>query len=342
MRGLDADDVRSAGIDVLMVNSFHLMLRPGIRTIQRLGGLHRFMGWDGPICTDSGGFQALSLIRQNPKNGSLHKTGLIFRHPHTGKKVKLTPEKTVTDQLALGTDVVICLDDCPDPADSYDDQARSVDRTIAWARTCRETFDRVLDGRRDDGAVRPKLVGVVQGGDHHDLRRRCAEALVDIGFDAYGFGGWPIDDDGVLRYELFELVHGLVPAGVPRFALGVGKPEHLARITALGGDWVFDCSLPTRDARHRRVFVFAEGFGGDDTLVPGSPFYRPLYLQDDKHGGDDGPLDASCDCRACTRYSRAYLHHLFKVKDTAAERLATIHNLRFYARLVARLPRGAA
>lgn len=328
VRTVDAEDVDRMGIDAIMVNAFHVSLRPGARRVQRLGGLHRFMGWDGPIVTDSGGFQALSLIRENPKNGSIQNDGLRFKPPDGGKTVRLTPEKTVQIQFNLGTDVVICLDDCTDPAAPREEQERSVTRTIAWARRGFEEHARRLDQWRGN-ELPPRIVGVIQGGLDVGLRTRCAEALVDLGFDAYGFGGWPINEEGRLHIEMFELLHSLLPPDAPRFALGVGRPEHLVAVSRLGASTIFDCALPTRDARRYRLFRFT----GEPLDTTGS-FWKYTYLLDEDHAGDNGPVDETCDGPCCTRYSRAYIHHLARIKDPLGLRLSTLHNLRFYARLV--------
>ncbi|MEL6349616.1 MAG: tRNA guanosine(34) transglycosylase Tgt, partial [Myxococcota bacterium] len=272
VRTVDAVDLESVGLDALMVNAYHLMKRPGVRRVQHLGGLHRFMGWNRPLVTDSGGFQALSLIRENPKYGRIQANGLLLRDPNNKKsKTHLTPEKAVRNQLRMGSDVVICLDDCTHDADPIAEQRASVKRTIRWAKACRDAFDQALDQRKEDGPP-PLLVGVVQGGTSLELRRECAEALMDIGFDAYGFGGWPIDDEGSLHLEVFSLLAEILPPQAPRFALGIGRPDHLCALVSLGGGYVFDCSLPTRDARRYRVFQFTDG-----PLDGSRDFYRYVY-----------------------------------------------------------------
>lgn len=332
IRATDLDGVAAVGVRALMVNSFHLAMRPGIEPIRKLGGLHRFIGWERPVVTDSGGFQALSLIRENPKHGTIRPNGLVFRVPGGDRRMLLTPEKSIQQQFRLGSDVMIALDDCTDPAAPADEQARSVERTVRWARACRAEFDRQLEARRWQGEP-PRLVGVVQGGNDPALRTACAEALIEIGFDAYGFGGWPVDEEGELHAEAVALLERVLPPAAPRFALGIGKPEHLVTVTALGLSQVFDCSLPTRDARRGRLYVYTED-PGERPPRPGEPFYRRLYLFDAEHAIAAGPVDPTCDCPCCRGHSRAYLHHLFKSDDTLAWRLATLHNLRFYIRLV--------
>ncbi len=332
VRGTDSEGVRDVGVRALMVNSFHMMIRPGADRVRRLGGLHRFIGWEGPIVTDSGGFQALSLIRENPDHGVIRPDGLHFRVPGTRRRIRLTPEKSIRVQFQLGADVMIALDDCSDPTEPQDAQRRSVERTTRWAQTCKAEFERQLEQRRPPGP-RPLLIAVVQGGDDEALRTENAQALAELGFDGFGFGGWPIAEDGRLNLEMFALQARLLPPELPRFALGVGKPEHLVAVARLGGRDVFDCTIPTRDARHHRLYTFTVKPGGERLPADGS-FYRCLYILDEAHGSDDGPLEDGCDCPCCRRYSRAYLHHLFKVEDALALRLATLHNLRFYARLI--------
>jgi queuine tRNA-ribosyltransferase len=339
VRAVDAGDLRAAGVPAAVVNSFHLMRAPGARLIKQAGGVHAFMGWDGPLVSDSGGFQVYSLIRQNPAAGVIREHEAIFREPSTGEKWIWSPAKSILVQYQLGTDVMMCLDDCTDVGAPAREQELAVERTVRWARRCKAEFEKLAGGRRA-GGVRPQLFAVVQGGPSHALRRRCAAELVQIGFDGFGFGGWPIDAEGNLLAELLEVVADALPAGAPLHALGVGRPDHVVRAAALGYT-LFDSSLPTRDARHHRLYAFVEGME-HMAPAPGQPFYRGVYILDQKYANDFGPVDPTCDAACCARYSRAYLRHLFKVGDSTADRLATIHNLRFYARLLERLRRAAA
>ena len=335
VRCVEAEGVAQAGVRALMVNAYHVQTRPGVRVVQRLGGLHRFMGWDGPIATDSGGFQVLSLVRSDAKRGVVRPKGVLLRDPETGKRTWLTPENTVRSQLDLGTDVVIALDDCTSPEMPVEEQRLSVERTERWFRAARSTFEQAVDVRVALDK-RPLLVGVVQGGRDLELRRRCAESILETGADAVGFGGWPVDAEGKLLVEAFDVLLELVPRAVPIFALGVGKPEHLVALCARRPGFVFDCTLPTRDARSHRLYAFEPGWPAA-ALPCDDSFYGHVYILDDKHARAEEPVEAGCDCACCTRYGRAYLHHMFKVKDPQAERLASIHNLRFYTRLVERL-----
>ena len=330
VRAVSAVDLRGIGIEGVVVNAFHLLRRPGARVVQAAGGVHRFMGWDGPILSDSGGFQVWSLIRQDPAHGVIRDNEVIFREPTTGEKWNLTPERVISLQLQLGSDVLVCLDDCTDAGDPEVEQERSVARTVKWARRSRAEFDRLTDGMTD--AERPLLFAVVQGGASETLRRQCAAELAAIGFDGYGFGGWPLGEEGDLLAEPLRWVADTLPAAAPKHALGIGRADHVVNAAALGYS-IFDCALPTRDARHGRLYAFRRGRAGRRP-APGEPFYATLRIHDAKYRIDHGPIEEGCDCPLCgAGLTRAYLHHLFKVGDVSAERYATLHNLRFYVRL---------
>ncbi len=339
VRAVDASDLQHVGVAGVMVNSFHLLRVPGARLIKEAGGIHRFMGWPGTIVSDSGGFQVYSLIRQDPRAGVIRPNEVIFREPSSGERIMLTPERSIQVQLQLGSDVVMCLDDCTDVDAPLAEQERAVERTVRWARRCRAEFDRLVERRRR-GTTRPLLFAVIQGGGSSELRRRCAAELAAIGFDGYGYGGWPIDAAGNLLADLLALVAESVPRGVPLHALGVGRPDHVVAAAAMGYT-LFDCSLPTRDARHHRLYRFLPGMA-QAPLRPGVPFYETVYVLDQSLANDFEPVDPSCDALCCSRYSRAYLRHLFKVEDATALRLATLHNLRFYTRLFETLRRSGA
>ncbi|HVG98346.1 MAG TPA: tRNA guanosine(34) transglycosylase Tgt [Chloroflexota bacterium] len=344
VRTADAADLRAVGVQGVVVNTFHLLRAPGTGLIKQGGGVHRFMDWSGPVISDSGGFQVYSLIRQNPGSGVIRPNEVIFREKSTGERWSLSPERSVQAQFQLGSDVVMCLDDCTSVEDSEAEQALSVERTVRWARRCRQEFDKLLaerSGRRGAPAGHPLLFAVVQGGASERLRRECAAALAAIGFDGYGFGGWPLDGEGNLITDLLALVAESAPAGLPLHALGIGRPDNVVSAAALGYT-IFDCSLPTRDARRRRLYRFLPGRDpaarrGPRPFPPGEPFYDVVYALDQDNANDFGPIDPTCDCPLCARYSRAYLRHLFRVEDGTAERLATLHNLRFYVRLLAAL-----
>ena len=330
VRCVDSGDLEACGVAALMVNALHLSSRPGVSAIASMGGMHRFMRWSRPIASDSGGFQALSLAAG--KLGSVSNEGFTYRFDKAQKKRTLTPETCIRKQFQLGADILFCLDHCthPDAPDAL--QRESVAHTIEWAVRCKQEFQRQRERRQGEGTP-PLLFAVVQGGANAELRHRCADGLLDIGFDGYGFGGWPVDAEGRL-VDMVQRVAELIPASFPKHALGIGKPENLARAVAMGYD-LCDCVIPTRDARHKRLYAFTPG--AHDRPLADRDFYHCLYMQDDKYARDARPIEEGCDCACCRDYSRAYLHHLFQIGDASALRLATLHNLRFYARLIERL-----
>lgn len=327
VRSVDAADLEACGIEAVVMNTFHLMQRPGSSTIQALGGLHKMSGWRRPIVTDSGGFQAYSLIRENPKFGRLGDRGIAFQPEGSDRKYQLTPEKSVQLQLAYGADVVICLDDCTHADAPLDVQEEAVRRTIDWARRGKLEFERIVAQKRLAEGERPLLFAVIQGGASLELRRRCAEALLETGYDGYGYGGWPLDEQGHLLRDVLAYTRELVPREFPMHALGVGHPASVVDCTRMGYG-VFDCALPTRDARHGRLYVLGGTSEGTVSYV---------YINDSRHIKSDAPVDGACDCACCSRYSLGYLHHLFKIGDGLFLRLATIHNLRAMVRLTQHL-----
>ena len=334
VRAVSSGDLETCRVPAVQMNVYHLMQRPGTSTIQALGGLHRMAGWSRPIFTDSGGFQVYSLIRGNPKAGSITDRGATFR-PGGDRKYILTPEKSIQLQFSYGSDMLICLDDCTGPDDPPAAQADSVRRTIRWAAECKKTYLRLVEQKGLSDAQRPRLMAVIQGGLSPDLRRECAEALLDIGFDAYGYGGWPLDANNDLLTETVGLVRELTPPQFPVHALGIGHPANVVACVEMGYE-LFDSTMPTRDARHGRLLVFTRDLGAV-RLSPGGDWFDYVYPGDDKHVKAVGPVSPHCDCPACSRYSLAYLHHLFKINDALYLRLATMHNLRFMTMLMERL-----
>ena len=327
VRAVDSADLEACGVPAVVMNAFHLMQRPGSAVVTALGGAHRMAGWTRPIVADSGGFQAWSMLRDNPKLGSVSDDGMVVRLPEGDRKLLLTPEKCIQVQMRLGVDVIMCLDECTHVDDPPEVQERSVRRTIAWAGRCRAEFDKLCRQKKLAPEQRPKLFAVIQGGASLPLRQRCAEALLALDFDGYGYGGWPLDADGNLVAEVLAYVRQCVPSHLPLHALGVGHPLNVADAVALGYQ-MFDCALPTRDARRGRVYQFlsAPAAGRTDWL-------RMHFLTDDKHIRSSEPIDGTCDCLTCSRYSRGYLHHLYRANEATFQRLTTIHNLRSLTRL---------
>lgn len=335
VRSIDSADLEQCGVQALVMNTFHLMQHPGSTTIKALGGLHRMSGWPRPIMSDSGGFQIYSLIRQNAKYGRLNDKGAIFAPEGSDREFNLTPEKSIQLQMSYGADILVCLDDCTHAEDTLDEQRKSVKRTVDWARRSKAEFTRLCGQKRLPEGQRPLLFAVIQGGGERDLRRECADSLLEIGFDGFGYGGWPLDSDGHLLTDMLALTRELVPLEFPLHGLGVGHPANVVECARMGYP-MFDSAMPTRDARNGRLYVFTTG---DTRLIgqTGGEWFKYVYVGDDRHIKAGEPVSTLCDCACCTHYSLGYLHHLFKINDTLFMRLATIHNLRFMMQLMERL-----
>jgi queuine tRNA-ribosyltransferase len=308
VKSVTPDELRAAGAQIVLANTYHLMLRPGHQLVRELGGLHRFMAWDGPILTDSGGFQVYSLAKMR----KISEAGVEFRSPQDGSAHLLSPELSIEVQQALGADIIHPLDEClASPAD-HAAAARSLDLTLRWAERAKAAHAR--------GAGGQALFGIVQGGSWTDLRVRAAAATVALGFDGYAIGGMAVGEPKPLMYELTALVADRLPRDQPRYLMGVGKPEDLVEAVARGVD-LFDCVLPTRNARNGQCFT-ADG---------------PLTIKQARYRGDARPLAEECPCYACRRFSRAYLRHLFVAEELLAYRLFTVHNLHFFLGLMTSL-----
>ena len=328
VRGLDASDLAACGIEAVMMNAYHLMQKPGSGVISAGGGLHAFTGWQNPIFSDSGGFQAYSLIRQNRKFGSFSDDGIVVRLEGSDKKIHLTPEKSIQTQFKLGADVLFCLDDCTHPQDAIAEQEISVQRTIRWAKRCKEEHQRLVKNAEIPQDNQPKLFAIVQGGNAHDLRKDCAQALLEIGFDGYGFGGWPIDKEGQLVDDALAYVRELIPEDYPLHALGIGQPYNIQRCFALGYS-LFDCAMPTRDARHGRLYRWRAGRG-----VMEDQWCEYVSIAKEQNVRNQEAIGSDCDCLTCKTYSLSYLHHLYTTGESLYFRLATIHNLHFMSQLM--------
>jgi len=329
VRGVDGNDLHQAGIEGVIVNTFHLMNQPGDRFLYQSGGVKKFMHWDGLAISDSGGFQIMSLIHKAGIKGKITNAGVSF-----GKE-KLTPEKSIEVQFNLKTDIVIVLDYFTDPKANDDEIKQSVDITIEWAKRAKEEYWRQLEARRIKDKDRPLILSVIQGGEDLRERERCAKALVKIGFDGYGYGGWPMKKDGHFNYKTFEENAKLTPDNKIRFALGVGKPAEIVAGTGFGYH-IFDCVLPTRDGRHKRLYVLKKPLKEIDWEKT-QDLFGYVYLAKEKYYRQMGPISPFCDCYTCQNYSLAYLKHLFRIKDTLAYRLASIHNLHLYSTLIREL-----
>lgn len=323
VRGVDSRDLEKAGVEGMVTSTFHLLAH----NVEQ--DLHQLMDWDRPILTDSGGFQVFSLLRDHPKMGRLTDDGFIFEW--NGQKVELTPEKSIELQYNLGADILICLDQCTDPEMDLDFQEEAVEKTVKWAKRCKEEFEKIT--KKQDTRYKPLLFAVVQGGNDPELRRECAKELTKIGFDGYCYGGVPIDRNKQLLEGILSLTAAQMPPDKPKYALGVGKPEDIVKCFQMGYG-IFDCVIPTREARHKRLYIF------NPAVEHPTGVQRDFYYTETvnlKFANDQRPIANDCDCYTCQNFSRAYLFHLFKVGDTLALRLATIHNLRFYTMLMEKL-----
>lgn len=331
VKSLDFRDVEETKTPGVLVNTLHLYQEMDHKTLEKSGGVRDFMSWTGRLISDSGGFQVMSLVKGKDKLGKVTDAGVIFKMP--GKKRELlTPEKSVRFQMKLRPDMVVVLDDFTEPGASKKEAKETVERTISWARRSKKTFDQECQRLKLTKKERPYLLAVVQGGKYQDLRQECAQRLAEIGFDGFGYGGWPVKDNGEFDIETAKTIAKSAPKGYLLYGLGIGKPEDIVRCAILGYD-IFDCVLPTRDARHGRLYVYKKG----KKINERGDFYQYINPRKGKFRHDLKPVDESCDCPVCQRYSRAYLHHLFKIKEMTAMRLASMHNLRFYSRLMKEL-----
>ncbi len=320
---IDNAEVKATGTRAMVVNTFHLYLQPGIKVIKKAGGIHAFMGWDGPLLSDSGGYQVFSLIHRNPQMGKIDDNGAIFRSPLDGSKHELTPEKSIQIQFDLGVDMMVCLDDCPPNEFSRPDLERAVERTIVWARRCRVEYDRQIKKRNIPSAKRPLLFGVIQGGAEIDLREHCAKELAKLSFDGYGFGARPVDRQGKFLGEVLKKTASFIPADSLRFALGIGTPEDIIRCAKLGWD-MFDCVIPTREGRHGRLFSFTKSWRKNVININNAKFEQ-----------DFRAISADSAIVSLKSHTRAYLHHLFRLNEGLGQKLASLSNLERYQRLLA-------
>jgi len=342
---LNGEEVKRAGVKSLVVNTFHLYLQPGMEVIKKAGGIHKFIGWDGPILSDSGGFQVFSLIHRNPQMGKINDDKVIFKSPLDGSKHELTPEKSVQIQFDLGVDMMVCLDDCPPNDFDKAKLKKSVERTIQWARRCRIEYDKQIKKRKMKEGKRPLLFSVIQGGAELDLRKYCAEELVKIGFDGYGFGARPVDKDGNFLGKVLEFTADLIPKNSIRFALGIGLPEDIVRCAEMGWD-MFDCVIPTREGRHGKLFFWKRSPKLQITnyklqikskIQNPKFFYQTFNISNSKFAKDFSPINSESKLPELKKYSKAYLHHLFRLDEPLGARLASLNNLEFYMDLMEKL-----
>lgn len=306
VKGVTPDQLRAAGASIILGNTYHLTLRPGDELIRDVGGLHRFMGWSGPILTDSGGFQVFSLTDLR----TITDDGAVFRSHIDGQMLELSPEKAVSIQENLGSDIAMCLDECP-PADAAPEKMRdAVRRSIVWAKRCADARRRPVQA----------LFAIVQGGLDVGLRRDCAEAMARLDLPGYALGGFSVGEAPEQMHAALPACASALPSGKPRYLMGVGRPQDILAAVAAGMD-MFDCVLPTRNGRNASAFSFA----------------GPMRLRNARYRRDESPLEPGCPCYTCTQFTRAYLHHLFHVDEMLGPTLLSIHNIAFYLRLMAQI-----
>ena len=306
------ESVAQTGADILLGNTYHLMLRPTAERIDRLGGLHRFMNWDKPILTDSGGFQVMSLASLR----KLTERGVTFKSHIDGSKHEITPERSMEIQRLLGSDIVMCFDECPALPADRDRIASSMELSMRWAKRSKEAF-----GDRPGHA----LFGIQQGGLEEDLRAASAEALQDIGFDGYAVGGLAVGEGQEAMFACLDYAPDQLPQDKPRYLMGVGKPDDIVGAVARGID-MMDCVLPSRSGRTGQVFTR----------------HGVLNIKNARHADDPRPLDEACGCPACRNYSRAYLHHVFRSQEIISSMLLTWHNLHYYQDIMAQMREAIA
>ncbi len=312
---LSAADLEHIGTQVELSNTYHLHLRPGDQVVKQLGGLHKFMTWNGPILTDSGGFQVFSLASLR----RIKEEGVYFASHIDGRKIFMGPEESMRIQSNLGSDIAMAFDECIENPAPYDYVKASCQRTTRWLRRCKAELDR-LNQLPDTVNPGQALFGINQGGTYPDLRIRHMEEIAQLDLPGYAIGGLAVGESTETMYEIIEAVEPHMPAEKPRYLMGVGTPSNIIEAVARGVDF-FDCVMPARNARHARLFTWDGA----------------INLKNAKYELDQGPIDPHCDCPVCRRYSRAYLRHLFKAEEMLAMRLSVMHNLYFYNKLTEKI-----
>lgn len=306
VKGLGSEELEELGVSLLLCNAYHLYLRPGSSLIASGGGIHRFMSWNRPVLTDSGGYQVFSLAGLR----KITDEGVLFRSHIDGSEHFMTPETCIRVQQEIGADIIMAFDECPPYPCDYDSARAAVERTVKWAARCLEEWK---DGHQ-------ALFGIIQGSTYETLRVECAKAITGMGFKGFAIGGLSVGEPKFAMYRMLDVTIPLLPADSPRYLMGVGSPDALVEGVMRGID-MFDCVIPTRLARHGTILTMS----------------GPVTLRNAPYSDDFGPPDPECGCRVCRRYTRAYLRHLFKSNEILGLRLATYHNLHFTLRLMERL-----
>ena len=309
VKSVSPEELLAAGARIILGNTYHLYLRPGCEVIGRFAGLHQFMHWDGPILTDSGGFQVFSLA----KLATISEEGVTFQSHLDGSSHLLTPGKVIDIQNCLGADIIMCLDDCIQYPATREESLAALEITTKWAQRCKQAWQETKNGRN-------ALFGIVQGGMFRDLRERSAEELMKIDFPGYAVGGLSVGEPAEVMLEMADCTLPNLPAARPRYIMGVGTPENLIELVALGTD-MFDCVLPTRNARNGQMFTQ----------------YGTVNISNAQYKDDTEPLEPGCECYTCRHYSRAYLRHLYMARELLAYRLNTIHNIHHFISFMKRI-----
>ena len=306
VKSVTPEDLKNAHAQIILGNTYHLYLRPGCEVLEKMGGLHRFMNWDRPILTDSGGFQVFSLAGLS----KITDEGYSFQSHIDGSRHMLTPEKAIDVQMTIGSDIMMCLDQCIAYPAEYEQAKTALELTTRWAKRCKDHW--VANSNCENN-----VFGIVQGGMFKDLRKRSAEELAELDFPGYAVGGLSVGEPTDVMYEFGEYTLPLLPSEKPRYVMGVGTPENLVELAGFGAD-MFDCVMPSRNARNGKLFTR----------------YGDINIANSRYIMDDKPLDPECQCETCRNYSRSYLRHLYKSRELLASRLNTIHNLHYYLDLM--------
>jgi queuine tRNA-ribosyltransferase len=309
VKSLSPEELMEAGAQIILGNTYHLYLRPGCEVIDKFNGLHSFIHWDRPILTDSGGFQVFSLARL----AKLSEAGVTFQSHIDGSKHLLTPEKAIEIQTCLGSDIMMCLDQCIQYPATREQSLAALETTTQWAQRCKQAWKETDHGSNS-------LFGIVQGSMFTDLRRQSAEELMNVGFPGYAIGGLSVGEPIEMMLEMADFTLPLLPRDRPRYIMGVGTPENLIELAALGTD-MFDCVLPTRNARNGQLFTNS----------------GTVNISNSRYKDDTGPVDTNCRCYTCRNYSRAYLRHLYMTRELLAYRLHTIHNIYHFVNFIKQL-----
>jgi queuine tRNA-ribosyltransferase len=323
LKTLSNDDILKTGTQAMVVNTFHLYLQPGMKLIKKAGGIHKFMNYSGFLLSDSGGFQVFSLIYKNPKMGKILEDKVIFKSPLNGSWHELSPEKSIQIQFDLGTDMMVCLDDCPPYGIGKEKMKKSIARTTAWARRCKEEYEKQIKKRKIKYSERPLLFAVIQGGEYMDLRTKSYQDLEKIGFDGFGFGARPVDEKGRFLSKILKETADLIDNKYLKFALGIGTIEHIYLCEKMGWE-IFDCVIPTREARHGRLFL------------PTKNIIKPkvVNISNSKFSDNLSAINKTSNIKLLQANSFAYLHHLFKLNEALGHKMASLNNLEYYQRLM--------